>query len=109
MCQPTHSLLFTLGSIPFVVLLSLQYSGKIIGRRIERPEKTHAPNLAIMPINNGMDAHEARPIAIGLIEVRQELAVGIGAPGADEDGAHVLAPSMRMISPLLLLCWYRCR
>lgn len=54
-------------------------------RDVELFEKS--PNLGIMPVDNGVDAHERRPAAIRRVEVFQLRAVGICAPRADEDGA----------------------
>lgn len=56
-------------------------------RDLQVPNKT--PNLGVVPVDDGMDAHKRRPAAVGRVEVLQALAVGVGAPRADEDGAHV--------------------
>lgn len=45
------------------------------------------PDLRVVPVDDGMDAHEGRPAAVRRVEVLQALAVGVGAAGADEDGA----------------------
>lgn len=44
------------------------------------------PNLRIMPINDGMDAHEIGPSAIGAVEMRELRSVRIRPARAHEDG-----------------------
>lgn len=48
--------------------------------------KTHSPNLNIVPVDYGVDAHKLRPVRISHVKVRQRLGVWIGAPRAHEDG-----------------------
>lgn len=55
-------------------------------RDLQMANKT--PNLGVVPVDDGMDPHKVRPAAVRGVEVLQALAVGVGAPGADEDGAH---------------------
>ena len=45
------------------------------------------PYFAQVPVDHGVHAHEVGPIAVRAVEVRQGLAVRVGAAGADEDCA----------------------
>ena len=45
-----------------------------------------APYLRQPPVQDGMDAHEARPVRVGGREGGQVRAVRVGAAGAHEDG-----------------------
>lgn len=44
-----------------------------------------SPNLNVVPVDDGVDTHEAGPAVIGRVEVRQMLSVRVGAPCPDED------------------------
>ena len=45
---------------------------------------THRPYINIVPVYDGMNAHESRPLPIRHIEVREALAVRVRAPRANE-------------------------
>lgn len=47
---------------------------------------TYGPDLDVMPLDDGMHAHERRPAAVGRLEGVEFPAVGIRPAGADEDG-----------------------
>ena len=47
------------------------------------------PDLGQMPVDDRVDAHEGRPVSVGAVEVREVVAVRVGAAGADEDGADL--------------------
>lgn len=49
-----------------------------------RTRTTYRPDLDVVPIYHGMDAHELRPALVCRIEVRQELPVRVGPPGTQE-------------------------
>lgn len=48
--------------------------------------ETHGPDIYIMPIDDGVYAHEGGPAGVGRVEVGQVLAMGICTACTDEDG-----------------------
>lgn len=61
---------------------------QIIQPTIRNPQlPDERPDLGVVPVDDGVDAHEARPAAVRGVEGLECRAMGVGAPGADEDGA----------------------
>lgn len=65
--------------------VALVVEGAVVDAEV--PDK--GPDLSIVPVYDGVDAHEVGPAVIGLVEVGEGGAMGVSAPGADEDGADL--------------------
>lgn len=64
------------------------FAGSIVTAMPVFGKGTHSPNLDVVPVNDGVYAHEAGPTVIRGVEVCQMLAVGVRPPSANEYRLH---------------------
>ncbi len=50
--------------------------------------RTHRPNLDVMPVDDGVDTHKLRPVLVGRVKMRQELAVRVRPPCSQKHRLH---------------------
>lgn len=55
-------------------------------KKNRRRKSTYTPDFPVVPVDDGVDAHEARPVRVRLVEEAEGGAVGVGPARADEDG-----------------------